>query len=80
MTRIAERKTKVTLITNATARYRGKDRAIVIHALPDIAQIRLLGTRTVYEVSWRGLFDFAGRITAEKARAERKARAKGARA
>jgi len=64
MTRLRQRKTKLTFITNATARYRGKEREIVIEALPDTAIIRLLGTRVKYEVSWRGVHDLGARIVA----------------
>jgi len=78
MTRLCERKTKLTLITNATVRYRRRDRAVVIEVQPDIAIVRLLGTRTRYEISWRGVHDYAARVTAERLRAERKARRKKA--
>jgi hypothetical protein len=66
MTRLRQRKTQLSFITNATARYRGKDREIVITALPDTAIIRLLGTRVQYEVSWRGVHDLGARIAASK--------------
>lgn len=46
MTRLAERKTKLTAITNATARYRGRERAVVVEIFPETAVLRLLGTRT----------------------------------
>lgn len=72
MKRIAERKTKLAAITNAVARYRSRERAIVVEIYPETAVLRLLGTRTRYVVSWRGVFDFAARITAEAARAERR--------
>lgn len=66
MSRLRERKTKLEFITNATARYRGKEREIVIEALPDTAIIRLLGTRVKYEVSWRGVHDLGARIAASR--------------
>lgn len=66
MSRLRERKTKLEFITNATVRYRGKDRDVVIEALPDTAVIRLLGTRVKYEVSWRGVHDLGARIAGEK--------------
>ena len=62
MTRLRQRKTQLAFITNATVRYRGKDRDIVIEALPDTAVVRLLGTRVKYEVSWRGVHDLGARI------------------
>lgn len=71
MSRLRERKTKLEFITNATARYRGKDREIVIEALPDTAIIRLLGTRVKYEVSWRGVHDLGARIASNKKNAAR---------
>ena len=66
MTRLRQRKSKLEFITNATVRYRGKDRDVVIGALPDTAVIRLLGTRVKYEVSWRGVHDMAARIAASR--------------
>jgi hypothetical protein len=69
MMRLAERKTKLTAITNATARYRGRERAVVADILPDTVAVRLLGTRTRYEVSWRGIFDYAAKVQAERDRA-----------
>lgn len=44
--RLENRKSKLSFITNQTARYRGKDRDIVIEVFPDYAAVRLLGTRT----------------------------------
>ena len=73
MTRLAERKTRLSLITNQTARYRGQDRAVVVEVSPDIATLRLLGTRTRYEVSWRGVFDYAAEVYADRERRRKKA-------
>jgi hypothetical protein len=79
--RLSHRKSRLSFITNATARYRGKDRDIVIEVYPDHAAVRLLGTRTRYEVSWRGVFDLAAEIYARKERERRKAaRGKGGKA
>lgn len=64
MSRLRERKTKLKFITNATVRYRGKDRDVVIEARPDSAIIRLLGTRVKYEVPWRSVHDMGARIAA----------------
>lgn len=74
MTRLAERKTRLTVITNAMARYRGKDRDVVVEIKADTAVLRLSGTRTRYEVSWRGVFDWAAKVQAERERMARKSR------
>lgn len=71
--KISDRKTRLTFITNSYARYRGKDRSIVVEAFPDFAAVRLLGTRTRYQVSWRGVFDLAAEIYARREREHRKA-------
>jgi hypothetical protein len=42
---------RLSFITNSTARYRGKEQAIVVEVFPEYAAVRLLGTRTRYEVS-----------------------------
>lgn len=73
MQRVANRMTALSFITNASARYLGKEREIVVEVQPDTACIRLLGTQTRYEISWRGVFDYAARVTAERVRADRKA-------
>jgi hypothetical protein len=74
--RLSDRKSRLTFITNSTARYRGKDREIVIEVFPDYAAVRLLGTRTSYEASWRTLFDVAAEIYARRERERRKAERK----
>lgn len=71
--RLSDRKSRLSFITNSFARYRGKDRSIVVEVMPDYAIVRLLGTRTGYEVSWRGVFDVAAEIFARKERERRKA-------
>ncbi|HEV2470081.1 MAG TPA: hypothetical protein VGS78_12875 [Candidatus Sulfotelmatobacter sp.] len=70
--RVAQRKSHLTFITNATARYRGKEREIVIEVFPEQAAVRLLGTRTRYEISWRGVFDVAAEIYARREKERRK--------
>ncbi len=50
------------------------DRPIVAEVHPEYVVLRLAGQRHKLEVSWRGIYDFAARVTAEKARAERKLR------
>ena len=83
MTHLAKRKTRLVFTTNQTVRYRGKEREIVIEVFPEHAAVRLLGTRTPYEISWRGVFDLAAEIYARRERAqqktEREARRKGLR-
>ena len=68
MNYLRERKRRLSFITNSTARYRGKERAIVIEVFPEYAAVRLLGTRTRYEVSWRAIFDLAAEIRARRER------------
>jgi hypothetical protein len=81
--KLSKRKTRLSFITNQVARYRGREREIVIEVFPEHAAVRLLGTRTRYEVSWRGVFDLAAEIHARRERAqkktEREARRKGLR-
>ena len=72
MKKIAERKSRLSFITNQVARYRGKEREIVIEVFPEHAAVRLLGTRTRYEVSWRGVFDLAAEIFARREKERRK--------
>ena len=72
MRKIAERKSRLSFITNQVARYRGKEREIVIEVFPEHAAVRLLGTRTRYEVSWRGVFDLAAEIFARQEKEARK--------
>ena len=76
MTRLAQRKTRLTFETEATERYRGRERAIVVETDGEgfTASFRLKGTRVRYEASWVGLFHFAAKIAADRAKAERKAR------
>ena len=78
MTSLTKRKTRLSFSTSATARYRGKERPIVVEVFPEYASVRLLGTRTRYEISWRGVFDVAAEIHArrerERKKLERKAR------
>jgi hypothetical protein len=49
---------------------------MVIEVFPDYAAVRLLGTRTSYEASWRTLFDVAAEIYARRERERRKAERK----
>lgn len=76
MTYLRDRKRKLSFVTNSTARYRGKDRQIVVEVSPEYASVRLLGTRTRYEISWRGVFDVAAEIHARRERERKKAERK----
>ncbi len=73
MTKLSERKTQLNQITNGTARYRGHERPIVIEVTPEILKLRLLGTRTRFELSWRGVYDYAAQVAANRERERRKA-------
>lgn len=66
MNYLRDRKSRLSFITNSTARYRSKERAIVMEVFPEYAAVRLLGTRTRYEVSWRAVFDLAAEIQARR--------------
>jgi hypothetical protein len=70
MSRIAERKTRLSLETNETIR----GREIMLEIMPHSAVVRLKGKRTRYEVSWTTVFWKAAEIAAERLRAERKKR------
>ena len=73
MTRLSTRKTKLTFVTDQTARFRGKDREIVVEVFPAFAELRLAGTRTRYEISWRGIYDVAAEVFARRERERKKA-------
>lgn len=82
MTKLATRKTRLSFETEATVRYRGQDRPVLVEcdSTGHHAGLRLKGTRVRYEVSWRGVYDFAAKVKAERDRAERKAKKKARRA
>jgi hypothetical protein len=46
MTHLRDRKNHLSFVTNSTARYRGREREIVMEAFPEYAAVRMLGTRT----------------------------------
>jgi hypothetical protein len=71
--KLAKRKTRLEFTTEATARYRGREREIVVEVFPHHAALRLLGTRTRYEISWRGVFDYAAEGHARREKERRKA-------
>jgi hypothetical protein len=83
MTRLSERKTKLSFTTEATARYRRKERNIIVETDGNgfAASVRLAGTRQRYDFSWRWLFDHAAELHArrerERRKQERAARRKG---
>jgi len=68
MTYLRDRKNRLSFVTNSTARYRGREQEIVMEAFPEYAAVRLLGTCTRYEVSWRAIFDLAAEIRAQRER------------
>ena len=72
MNYLRDRKSRLSFITNSTARYRGKERAIVMEVFPEYAAVRLFGTRTRYEVSWRAVFDLAAEIHMRRERQRRR--------
>jgi len=73
MTRLSDRKTRLIIETADVVRERGKSREVIIEPSPYIAVIRLKGRRQRLEVSWAGIYMFAARVAADKARAEKKA-------
>lgn len=79
MTKLAERKTRLSFVTDAEMRYRGKMRAVVIEIdSPHTATARLQGTRVRYPFSWEGVFvqaaDRFAKMERERRKLERKAR------
>lgn len=79
MTKLTERKTRLLFETEETARYRGKERAIVVE--PDMhgltLTMRLKGTKVRYEGSWGAVFDLFAKLHAERLRYERQMERKG---
>lgn len=78
MTHLNKRKSRLVFTTSDTVRYKGREREIVVEVSPFFATCRLAGTRTRYEMSWSGVFQHAAAVFADKLRAERKAKRKGA--
>lgn len=78
MTSLASRKTRLTILSEDTARYRGKLRRVVVEVDKTGygGMVRLERTRQRYPFSFAGLHDYAVKIAVEKARAERKAKRK----
>ena len=71
MTRLTERKTKLIFVSADVVRERGRLREVIIEAKPMHAEVRLAGMRTSFPISWSALYHAAGRIAAERARAEK---------
>jgi hypothetical protein len=76
VTRLSNRKTRLTFETEAQVKYRGKYRPVVVEPdmRGDVVSLRLKGTRVRYEVSWQGTFEHAAKVHAERLRAEKKQR------
>jgi hypothetical protein len=75
MTRIDQRKTRLTFETSDCVRERSKLREVIFEVENGyIIQIRLKGLRRKYAVSPSGIYNLAVKIAVEKARAERKAK------
>jgi hypothetical protein len=75
MTKLTDRKTRLQFTTEATVRYRGKLRPVVIEAEDNgyWGKVRLGGTRMRYAFSWEGLFKYAAQNHVDRERAARKA-------
>ena len=75
MTKLSQRKTKLSFTTDAEVRYRGRLRAVVVEVENGLtATVRLAGTRLRYPFSWRGLHDWAAELYARQERQERERR------
>jgi hypothetical protein len=79
VTKLTERKTRLLFETEVTARYRGKDRAIVVE--PDMhghtLALYLKGTRVRYAGGWGEVFDLFAKLHADRVRYERQMARKG---
>jgi len=79
MTKLSQRKTKLSFTTDAEVLYRGRLREVVIEAENGFtATVRLAGTRSRYPFSWHGLHDWAAELYARQER-ERRKKERGAR-
>jgi hypothetical protein len=73
MTRLSERKTKLSFVTDAEVRHRGRMRRVVVEAHNGFtASVRLQGTRQRYEFSWHGLHDWAAELHARREKERKK--------
>ena len=68
MTKLRERKTRLTFTTEATVRYRRKEREIVIEVDNDghNFMVRLAGTQVRYAMTWSSVFNQAAKLQAQK--------------
>jgi len=71
MTALDQRKTRLTFQTADELRETGKTRAVIIEAEPAFAVFRLKGTRHRISVSWVGLYQFAAKCEADRARRDK---------
>ncbi len=71
MTALDQRKTRLTFQTADELRESGKSRAVVIEAEPEYAVFRLKGTRHRISISWVGLYQFAAKCEADRARRDK---------
>ncbi len=76
MTRLSSRKTRLTFETNNEVRYRGKYRAVVLEAQPEVALVKLKGTRTAFPISYEAIYHVAAKLEAVRVHNEKKARKK----
>ena len=72
MTPLSKRRTKLTFETNNEVRYRGKYRSVIVEAQPEMALLRLRGTRTAFPVSWEALYHLAAKLEAVRVREAKK--------
>lgn len=73
MARLSQRKSRLVFETDAEKKQRGRYRPIIFEAHPQYVEIRLKGCRDRLSLSYEAIYDFAARVTADKARAEKKA-------
>ena len=75
MRSIAERKSSLKFVTEATVRFRGSLRQVVVECDPHgfTATVRLAGTRTKLPFTWEGVYVHAAKQAAEKVRSEKAA-------
>ena len=79
MTRLDQRKSKLSVETSDTVRECGQLREVIIEADSSgyILYVRLKGLRSRFPISPGGIYNAAVKIAVEKARAEKKAKRKG---
>lgn len=77
MSRLSNRKSRLSFITDASKFERGKRRDIVLEPEPMILHVRLHGTRRKLDVPYDAIYDLACKIEANRLRAEKKAKKAG---